>query len=165
MADPKIVAPYPEGWQFETLDVTMASGYQPPPWILKDLLPDQSGLLCSGMPHAGKSLNWLAAAMGSVLEHKVWGHFDASKVKRAAYIETEDPKWMLADRIQGLATGFGLDPREDLSKLGFASACLGPFNLIKMGQQLENFIGEFEPDWVVLSTLQGLLGGRNFKEQ
>jgi len=155
---------YPASWRPAPLKEILNRQYEPPPWILEDLLPSEAGLLCSGLPHSGKSLNWLAAGMESVINHTVWGKFRAPGVKRMLYIETEDPQWLVEDRVRGLAHGYGLNPH-DLNDIGFGLACTGPFNLVQSQTQLAKLIEGFEPDWVVLSTLQGLLQGRDWKEQ
>src|SRR5436305_32531 len=102
----------PPPWNVRTLADALAGEDEPPKWIIDQLLHEQSGTLISGKPHGGKSLNWLAAAMGAVIEHKVWGHFEAREVKRVLYIETEDPESLVKRRIRGLAKGFGIPPAE-----------------------------------------------------
>ena len=155
---------FPAAWRPAPLKEILNRQYEPPPWILEDLLPSEAGLLCSGLPHAGKSLNWLAAGIESVVKHTVWGKFKAPKVRRMLYIETEDPRWLVEDRVRGLTQGFGLSTH-DLDDIGFGLACTGPFNLFQCQVQLTKLVESFEPDWVVLSTLQGLLQGRDWKEQ
>lgn len=162
---PKNPFAFPVSWKPFSLTDILAKPYTPPPWIIEDLLPKGSGLLVSGLPHAGKSINLLAAALGSVIQHKVWGKFDASNVNRVLYIETEDPAWMIEDRVRGLAIGFGMNPGQGVEKYGFGLACTGPFDLVRSHGQLEALIGEWKADWCVLSTLQGLLSGRDWKEQ
>jgi RecA-family ATPase len=155
---------YPTTWRPSTLKEILNRQYEPPPWIIKDLLPKDAGTLASGLPHSTKSLSWLGASIESVVNQTVWGHFDASKVRRSLFIETEDPRWLVEDRIRGFATGLGLDP-SDLSDLGFGLACTGPFHLITSQIQVQKLIEEWEPDWVVLSTLQGLIQGADWAEQ
>lgn len=156
---------YPASWRPSSLKEILNRAYEPPPWVVAPLLPKHAGLLCSGQPHAGKSLMWLAAGMESCIKHTVWGKYDASSVRRMLFVETEDPRWLVEDRVRGLAQGFGLDPDEDLSRYGFGLACTGPFNLLSSYIQLERLIEEWQADWVVLSTLQGLIAGRDWNEQ
>ncbi len=155
---------FPASWRPSPLKEILNRQYVPPPWVLRDLLPKSAGLLCSGLPHASKSLSWLAACIESVTHHKVWGRFDASSVKRALFIETEDPPWLVEDRVRGIADGLGLKSH-DLNDLGFGLACTGPFNLVAEQIKLAKLIESFEPDWVVLSTLQGLIQGLDWNEQ
>jgi hypothetical protein len=156
---------YPEHWRPSSLRDVLSRTPGSPPWVIDELLPAQSGILCSGLPHSGKSLNWLAAGLESVVTHRVWGRFGASKVNRFLFIETEDPKWLVEGRIHGLARGLGLKPEDDLERYGFFFSCTGPFELEKREKELSALIDDVRPDWVVLSTLQGLLGGRDWKEQ
>jgi len=158
-------SPYPEHWRPSSLAEVLTRTAEPPPWVIDGLLPAQSGILCSGQPHATKSLNWLYAALESVVKHKVWGKFTCPKVNRVLFIETEDPTWLVEGRIHQFAKGLGLRPEDDLGEYGFFFACTGPFELAKSERQLIALIDEVEPDWVVISTLQGLLGGRDVKEQ
>ena len=80
------------------------------------------------------------------------------------FIETEDPRWLIEDRIRGLADGLGLNAH-DLEDCGFGLACTGPFNLVHSQIMLSKLIDDFKPDWVVLSTLQGLIQGLDWNEQ
>jgi hypothetical protein len=155
---------YPASWRPSLLNEILHRAYEPPPWILEDLLPHGAGLLCSGLPHSTKSLSWLAAAIESVAKHTVWGKFSAAGVKRVLYIETEDPRWLVEDRARGIAQGFGLKPGE-LENLGFGLAVTGPFDITTHQVALLELVKDFKPDWAVLSTLQGLLRGRDWKEQ
>jgi hypothetical protein len=156
---------YPEGWRPRSLQEILSRTPQPPPWVIEGLLPAQSGILCSGQPHATKSLNWLFASMESVIHHVVWGKFPCQKVSRVLFIETEDPSWLVETRIHGFAKGLGLKPGDDLTKYGFYFACTGPFELTSCEEKLLALIDEVKPDWVILSTLQGLLNERDWKEQ
>ena len=135
------------------------------PWVIKDVLAAQSGLLCSGHPHAGKSLNWLAACVDAVVTHKVWGQFDAKRVKRVLFIETEDPAWLVENRVVGLMRGHGLKSTADLEKFGFYFVSAGPFNLVDYAEKMHALIDHVKPDFMVLSTLQGLVGERSLSEQ
>lgn len=156
---------YPEIWRPSSLTEILNRHYEPPPWVLNPFLPKHAGLLCSGQPHSCKSLIWLAAGLESCIKHTIWGKYDATPVRRMLFVETEDPRWLIEDRIRGLAKGFGLDPDEDLSRYGFGLACTGPFNLTNSYIQLEHLIEDWRADWVVLSTLQGLIVNRDWNEQ
>ena len=134
-----------------------------PPWVVKDLVMSGTLTLVSAHPHGMKSLSWLAACMEGVKTGKVFGRFEAPNLKNVLFIETEDPEWLVKKRIQGLAKGLKLP--EDAKLPGFHYTCPGPFELIKQQKQLEGLIVQYKLDLIVLSTLQNLLGGRNWKEQ
>jgi hypothetical protein len=161
MSNSPFDAKIPDHWLLSTLDEIKNKPLIQPKWIIEGLLLEQSGTLVSGLPHACKSLNWLYAALESVTTHTVWGHFACPNVKRVLYVETEDPQILVESRVQQLAKG--LPPlREGCS---FTLAATGPFNLTDAEAKLMTLIDQVKPDWMVLSTLQGLLGGRDWKEQ
>jgi hypothetical protein len=99
----------------------------------------------------------------AVAVHKVWGHFDASSVKSSLFIESEDSRWVLEQRLRGIAKGLGLKGVEDAP--GFHYLRTGPFDLASMETTLAQILAHYKPDFVVLSTLQSLLAGRSWKEQ
>ena len=134
-----------------------------PPWVIKDLVMSGTVTLVSAQPHGMKSLSWLAACMEGVHTRKVFRHFEAPDLRNVLFIETEDPEWLVKKRIQGLAKGLKL--REGESLPGFHYTCPGPFELMQQEAQLERLIEEHKLDLIVLSTLQNLLGSRNWKEQ
>jgi hypothetical protein len=159
---------YPAEWYPRSLKEIANRAWDTPhqiPWIIEGILPAASSLLCSGQPHATKSLDWLSACIEATVKHTVWGKFDASKVRRALYIETEDPDWMVENRIVGLMKGFGLVPTDALEKYGFYFSATGPFDLVGKEQQIRSLINHVKPDFIVLSTLQGLIPGRSLSEQ
>jgi hypothetical protein len=159
---------YPPEWYPRSLKEIANRVWDTPhkiPWVVQDILPGASSLLCSGQPHATKSLDWLAACIEAPIKHTVWGKFDACGVKRTLYIETEDPDWMVENRIVGLMKGFGLSPTDDLEKYGFYFSATGPFDLVQKEQQMRALINYVKPDFTVLSTLQGLIPGRSLNEQ
>jgi hypothetical protein len=117
----------------------------------------------SAHPHGMKSLSWLNAALESVAFHTVWRHFDASNVLHTLFIESEDPEWMVAARIQGIAKGLGLPPDQDVP--GFHYLCPGPFDLVAAEEDLTELFQKQNPDFVVLSTLQSMLAGRDWTTQ
>jgi hypothetical protein len=158
---PKLYRPH---WEPTSLNTIIANPHQPPPWLIHDLLPKDSGILCSGHPHSQKSLNWLSAAIESVTTHRVWSHFDCPQVKRVLYIETEDPRWLVEKRVHGFCKGLALNP-EEIREAGFYLSTPGPFTLTEEKTALFSLIDHTQPDWIVLSTLQGLLGGADWKEQ
>ena len=98
-----------------------------PPWRIKGLVVDGSATKVSAHPHGMKSLSWLIAALESVTTHKVWGKFDASRIEHVLYIESEDPEWMVAARIRGIAKGLGLDPARERAReySGHGDPCSG----------------------------------------
>lgn len=133
------------------------------PWKIKELVVEGSATQISAHPHGMKSLSWLNAALESVTTHKVWHHFDASKVERTLYIESEDPEWMVAARIRGIAKGLGLAPDKPVPGLHYV--CPGPFDLVAEEENLRGLFAKHQPDFVVLSTLQNMLAGRDWLSQ
>lgn len=114
-------------------------------------------------PHSMKSLSWLAATIEAVAKNKVWGHFDAPGVNSSLFIESEDPNWLLEERICGIAKGMGLKAKEDAQ--GFHYLRTGPFDLVKLERSLKDILNFYRPDFAVLSTLQSLLSDRDWNEQ
>ena len=134
-----------------------------PPWKVKGLVVEGGATQVSAHPHAMKSLSWLNAALEAVALHTVWQHFEACNVQRALFIESEDPEWIVAARIKGLAKGIGLAPDEDVP--GFHYVCPGPFDLVAAEHELVGLFQKHQPDFVVLSTLQSMLAGRDWTSQ
>jgi hypothetical protein len=130
------------------------------PWRIKGLVVDGSATQISAHPHGMKSLSWLNAALESVTLHTVWRQFDAIRVESVLYIESEDPEWLVAARIRGIAKGLGLAPDKEVP--GFHFACPGPFDLVKEEDGIRGLIAKFQPSFVVLSTLQSVLAGRDW---
>jgi hypothetical protein len=149
-------------WAARTLADAMRSATEEPPWVIKGLLLEESGTLVSAQPHSIKSLSWLAGAMQAVAQKKVWGYFEAPNVECALFVETEDPLWLVEARIRGLAHGLNLN---DSELHGFRYLRPGPFDLVEQERTLRTLIHAHSPNFVVLSTLQNLLGNRNYKEQ
>lgn len=149
-------------WQPRTLADARSAATEEPPWVIKGLVLEQSATLVSAQPHSIKSLSWLAAGMQAVAQRKVWGHFEAPSVERTLFIETEDPLWLVESRIRGLAEGVGLNNSE-LS--GFSYLRPGPFDLVKEEETLRTLIRHHKPNLVILSTLQNMLGARNYIQQ
>jgi hypothetical protein len=135
------------------------------PWRVRNLIASGCGTLISAHPHGMKSFTWLQAAIDAPMGNKVWGHFPVTGVSRTLYIETEDPEWLLTQRIQQLARGMSITPADVKDAGCFTLGCLGPFDIVGMGDMLKSSIDKYKPDFTVLSTLQGLLAGRNWKEQ
>lgn len=117
----------------------------------------------SAHPHAMKSLSWLYASLEAVHTKRVFGHFSAPRVKNSFFIETEDPEWLVKQRLQGFARGLGLKEGDQIP--GFRFTCPGPFDLPNQINNLGNLIKQFSLDLIVLSTLQNTLEGRDWKEQ
>jgi hypothetical protein len=149
-------------WEAKTLGDALRGESEELPWVIKGLVMEESATLVSAQPHSIKSLSWLAAAMQAVAQKKVWGHFDAPNVEKALFIETEDPMWLVEGRVRGLARGLGISDRE---LDGFVYMRPGPFDLVQEEKTLKMVLRRHRPDFVVLSTLQNLLGNRNYKEQ
>lgn len=145
------------------LDDARKGVWQNPTEIIGNLLLAQSALLVSAHPHSMKSLAFLQAAIEAPARGKVWGHFLTPHVTRTLFIETEDPPWLVQERIRGLTKGLGIKDDEDVS--GFKWICPGPFDLVKEGKELANLLKKHEPDFVVISTLQNIIPGRDMNEQ
>ena len=157
--------PAPSGtiWEVRGFQDAMKGSDEKPPWVIEDLLMEQSATIVSAQPHAMKSLSWLAACLEAVASQKVWGHFAAPNVKNSLFIETEDPPWMVESRIRGLAKGLGI--AEDEPVPGFYYACIGPFKLLKEEKNILELIDKHQLNFIVLSTLQNLLEGQDWKSQ
>lgn len=136
---------------------------KPFPWAVKGLTIRRSATVVSGHPHAMKSFNCLAGCIELAYSQTLWGHFEAPTIKRTLYIETEDSEALLDARVRGLLRGFGIKSPSELPN--FMYARLGPFDLVQKKEHLKQLFAHFKPDLVVLSTLQGLLGGRDWNAQ
>jgi len=134
-----------------------------PPWVIKDLLLSESATLVSAQPHAMKSLSLLSAALEAVVTRQVWGYFPAPEVNSVLYLETEDPSWMVEARIRGLAQGLGVEDQQDIP--GFHYACVGPFDLLGELARISDLVQKHSPNFMVLSTLQNLLRGKDWNRQ
>jgi hypothetical protein len=146
------------------MEQALNQNFPEPKWLVESLVPEGTVILVSGLPHVGKTLDWLAAGIEAIALHKVWDHFDASNVHRWLYIETEDPLSRVVERIRDLSKGLGIDPAGKIPK-GFFWARTGPFELTESEKQLRTIMEGTKPDVMVLSTLQGLLGQRDLKSQ
>jgi hypothetical protein len=150
-------------WNVRTYLAAQQNPTTEAPWRIKGLVVDGSATQVSAHPHGMKSLSWLNAALESVTRHTIWQKFDASRVESVLYIESEDPEWLVAARIRGIAKGLGLDPDRDVP--GFHFACPGPFDLVREEDGIRGLIAKFQPSFVVLSTLQSVLAGRDWLNQ
>jgi hypothetical protein len=150
-------------WNVFTYLEAQQSQITQPPWKIRGLVVEGGATQVSAHPHGMKSLSWLNAALESVTLHTVWRHFDASNVERVLYIESEDPQWLVEARIRGIAKGLGLEP--DTDQPGFHYICPGPFDLVREEESLRELFAKYQPDYVVLSTLQNLLAGRDWISQ
>ncbi len=151
------------GWKLCTLDDAL-KGSPKPPWVIEGLLPKQSAHLVAAHPHSLKSLSWLQACIEAAApaHRTVWQHFPAPDVKNTLFIETEDPCWMLEERIRGIAKGLGLAALNDAP--GFRYIAKGPMALLAEEANLQALIQHHKTDFFVLSTLQNILGpGRSLK--
>lgn len=156
----------PAAWKFLNLkEVLETPTIKEAPWRIRNLVAQGCGTLISAHPHGMKSFTWLQAAIDAPMGNQVWGHFPVTGVKKTLYIETEDPEWLLRQRIQQLARGMSIKA-SDVKDIGcFTLGVTGPFDIVKTGDKLKQAIETYQPDFTVLSTLQGLLGGRSWKEQ
>lgn len=153
----------PEGWQIRGFQDALNSNQEKPPWVIQDLLMEQSATLVSAHPHSMKSLSLLYACLEAIVTKKVWGYFDASEVRNTLFIETEDPAWLVESRIRGFAQGLGLN--EDDPVPGFHYVCPGPFDLLAEQDTIRELIRKHNLDFIVLSTLQNIIIGRDWKSQ
>src|SRR5215472_1441251 len=152
----------PPQWEIRKLPDAFKDA-EAPPWVIKDLVMSGTLTLVSAHPHGMKSLSWLAAAMEGVYKKMVFNHFEAPNLNNVLFIETEDPEWLVKKRIQGISQGLKLPKDAELP--GFHYTCPGPFELIAQEKQLEQLIEQYKLDLIVLSTMQNILGGKNWKEQ
>ncbi len=150
-------------WELRSFQDAMQGASDRPPWVIEDLVLEQSGTLVSAHPHSMKSLAWLAGCLEGVAKRKVWGHFAAPDLDSALFVETEDPPWLVEGRIRGLAKGLGLDEKEPLP--GFHYTCVGPFDLLQEESNIRGLIDDHGLKLIVVSTLQNLLSGRSWKQQ
>lgn len=150
-------------WEVRTFGDAMKAESKVIPWVIQDLLPAATVTLVAAQPHAMKSLSWLEACLEAVAFQTVWEEFRAPEVKRALFIETEDPSWLVEARIRGFGKGLGIKTAEDVP--GFHYACTGPFDLVGEKSKLRERLEEVRPDFAVLSTLQNLLAGRSWLKQ
>jgi len=163
-------------WKVQGIEEMLTKAEEPWKYVIDEVLLDQSALMQSGKPHSMKSLGWLASCLGTAIDQKVWNRYPTT-VNRALFIETEDPEQVVAKRVQQLAKGYGLlkntnpdgIPQWQLAKKlpsGFRFIRPGPFDLVKDGGGfLKRILDREKPGFMVLSTLQGLLAGRDWKEQ
>jgi hypothetical protein len=164
MGTPAVNATPNPAWEVFDMEQALNQNFPEPKWLVESLVPEGTVVLVSGLPHVGKTLDWLAAGIEAVARHKVWDHFDASNVHRWLYVETEDPRSRVVQRIRDLCKGLGIDPAGKIPA-GFYWARTGPFELTESERQLRTIMEGTKPDVMVLSTLQGLLGARDMKSQ
>jgi hypothetical protein len=150
-------------WQARSFQDAMHGSGQKPPWVIEDLLLSESATLVSAQPHAMKSLSLLSACLEAVTKQKVWGHFAAPNVDSVLFLETEDPAWMVESRIRGLAKGLGIGEKDEVP--GFHYACVGPFDFLNEQKHIQELIETHAPKFIVLSTLQNLLHGKDYNRQ
>jgi hypothetical protein len=150
------------GWQIRGFRDAM-EGSQEPPWVIEDLLMEQSATLVSAHPHSLKSLSLLYACLEAVVKKQVWEYFAAPNVTATLFIETEDPPWLVEARIRGFAKGLGLGNEDTVP--GFHYACVGPFDLVKEEDRIHGLVKEHSLSLIVISTLQSLLEGKNWISQ
>ena len=153
----------PNVWQARSFQDAMQGSGQKPPWVIDDLLLGESATLVSAQPHAMKSLSLLSACLEAVTKKTIWGHFAATNVDSVLFLETEDPPWMVESRIRGLATGLGLKQTDVVG--GFHYVCVGPFDFLGEQNRIEELVQKHAPKFIVLSTLQNLLQGRDYNRQ
>jgi RecA-family ATPase len=161
---PSVFGELPQRWQGETLGGILSRPPQEPKALVKRFFYEQSGSLLSAHPHSLKSLAGLQMMIEAPMRSTVFQHFEVSKVKRTLYIETEDPPVLVHNRVHQLCKGMGITPME-AKECGFDLRLPGAFDLVKDASILLRVIKESKPDIMVLSTEQGLLGGRDYSQQ
>jgi hypothetical protein len=149
-------------WSIRSLQHALGGAAEEPPWVIEDLLLAESATLVSGHPQSLKSLAWLAAALEASARGRVWRRFKALEGS-SLFIESEDPIWVIEERIRCLANGLGIKDWEEAS--GFRYVRTGPFDLVKSERDLANLLQDHKPNFAVVSTLQSLLSGRSWNEQ
>lgn len=167
MKDPSD-SPYRIGdtWKFKTLTEILENPPEPmPPWVFHGLVSQGNGTLVSSQPHGMKSYTWLQASMEGALGKPIWGHFPVSRCHKTLYLETEDPGWMVEQRVTAIANGLGITADDARDAGCFTLGMLGPFDLVKAEREIRARLDKIQPDMCVLSTLQGLIVGRDWKEQ
>jgi len=153
----------PDRWVARGFQDAMKGSREKPPWVIEDLLLAESATLVSAQPHAMKSLSLLGACLEATAKGKVWGHFDAPNIDSVLFLETEDPEWMVEARIRGLAKGLGIGEKDGVP--GFHYACVGPFDFLGDENRIGELVQKHAPKFIVLSTLQNLLRGRDYNRQ
>src|SRR5436309_17373 len=164
-AQPNLPPNQQPAWIAKVCDISVAlkGENEPFPWAIEGLIVQHSANCVSGHPHGMKSFNMLAGCMELAHTQTLWGKFKAPNIKKTLFVETEDGKPMLEARIRGLLRGLGIEDAKQLPDFHYAR--FGPFDLVRMQDELIAVIQHFKPDFVVLSTLQGLLGNRAWNQQ
>jgi len=122
-------------WDIRGFQDAMKNDQGKPPWVVEDLLMEQTATLVSAHPHSLKSLSFLYACLEAVITGKVWNNFAAPDIKGTLSVETEDPTWLVEARVRGFAKGLGLGG--DAPVPGFHYVCVGPFDLVKEQSRIE----------------------------
>jgi hypothetical protein len=150
-------------WHVESGKSTIIGADDEPIWVIEDILAQNSGLLLSGLPHSTKSLLMLLAALQCVTTRMVWGKFRVpGRVRNVVFVETEDSQAVVKRRIRAFCKGLAIE----YPPPGFHLVTPGPFQLVEEGEQaLCEIVAKTEADLLVLSTLQGLISGSDWKEQ
>jgi hypothetical protein len=150
-------------WRIYSGKLAIAGADDVPRCTIEGILAEKSGLLLSGLPHSCKSLLTLMAALQSVTTRQVWGKFRVPRsVKNVVFVETEDSLQLVKRRIRAFCKGLGID----YPPPGFHFLRTGPFKLVEDGEaKLRAVIEKTHADLMVLSTLQGLIAGADWKEQ
>jgi hypothetical protein len=152
-------------WISKVRDISWAlqNDGKPFPWAIEGLTVRTSASVTSGLPHGMKSFNWLAGCMELAYQQTLWGKFRAPAIQRTLFIESEDSELVLNARICGLLRGFGIRNLAEIPNFHYLRT--GPFDLVAAQKDLKSLIAQVKPDFVVLSTLQGLLAGRDWNVQ
>ena len=154
-----------DNWTFRSLKDILTNPPPPtPPWIIEGMVAKNCPTLVSSQPHGMKSFSWLQASIEAALGMPIWGQYKAHDVTKTLFLETEDPPWLLDQRVVFIANGSGINP-DEISDGGFYRGHLGAFDLVKAEEDIKKQLNLYKPEMCVLSTLQGLLGGRDWKEQ
>ena len=121
----------PKEWSAMSLAEISETPARTTPWLIDGLVASGTGTLVSAHPHGMKSLAWLQACIEASLNRKVWGHFQTTNSTSTLFIETEDPEWLVNQRVLELRKGVSISA-EEMAESGVRLACLGPFDLVGM---------------------------------
>ena len=150
-------------WHIESGKSTIIGADDEPLWTIENVLAENGGLLLSGLPHSTKSLLMLLAALQCVTTRRVWNKFHVPEtVRNVVFVETEDSAHLVKRRIRAFCKGLGIE----YPPPGFHLVTPGPFRLVEEGEKaLCEIVAKTNADLLVLSTLQGLISGSDWKEQ
>jgi len=151
-------------WEPRDWKTILTNPTPPTLYVIEGLLGQQSGAFIAGKPHAMKSLSTLYGSLEVLTKGTFWG-LKAHGVERVVFLETEDPRIVVEQRIRELSKGLDVDP-ENVPD-GFVLLTPGRIDLGNAQTQatLYRKLREHKPDIAVFSTLQGMLGEQDWNQQ